>query len=292
MKRLSIALLTFQLAAILPLHSQDASPAAGSFHGVAGLQLYSLRDEFKKDGVPATLDRVKAYGITEVETAGTYGATPEDFRKQLQDRGLQPISGHFQYDALSKDIDAVAREAKALGLEYVICPWIPHGIGDFTEDDAHRAAQDFNRWGEILKKQGIKFGYHPHGFEFHPRDDGSTLFDLMVAETKPEFVVYEMDVFWITFPGVNPAKLLEKYPDRWQLMHLKDLRKGVRTGVYTGHTALTDDVPLGTGQVDWPSVLSAAAKVGVKHYFIEDESPTAAEAIPVSLKYLETLKKQ
>ena len=85
-------------------------------------------------------------------------------------------------------------------------------------------------------------------------------------------------------------KLLEKYPHRWALMHLKDIRKGAQVGIYTGHAPLTDDVPLGTGMVNWPAVLRAAAVAGVKHYFIEDESPTAVEAIPQSLKYLETLK--
>ncbi len=270
--------------------ASGADPGAGSFHGAAGLQLYSLRDQFKKDGVPATLDRVKTYGITEVETAGTYGLSPEEFKKELTERGLNPISGHFQYDALTKDVAAVVREAKILGLKYVCCPWIPHNIAEFNEADAHRAAADFNRWGEALKKEGITFGYHPHGYEFRPRDDGSTLFDLLVAETKPEFVAFEMDVFWVMHPGQDPVKLLEKYPTRWKLMHLKDIRKGARTGVYTGHTSLEDDVPIGTGQVNWPAVLSAAAKVGVKHYFIEDESPTAAEAIPKSLAYLAELK--
>lgn len=287
---MKLLLLTLS-ATLLPFLASAADPSGeGSFHGTAGLQLYSLRDTFKHDGVPATLDRVKGFGITEVETAGTYGLSAEDFKKQLESHGLTPVSGHFQYDALSKDINAAIRDAKALGLKYVVCPWIPHTIAEFSEADVHKAAADFNRWGEAFKKEGISFGYHPHGYEFKPREDGSTLFDLLMAETKPEFVIYEMDVFWITHPGQDPAKLLEKYPTRWQLMHLKDLRKGARTGVYTGHTSLEDDVPLGTGQVNWPVVLSTAAKVGVKHYFIEDESPTAVDAIPKSLAYLQSLK--
>jgi sugar phosphate isomerase/epimerase len=284
--------LLFALSACLlgsPLLADDPT-AAGSFHGVAGLQLYSLRNEFKKDGVTATLDRVKGYGFTEVETAGTYDLSAADFRKELEKRGLQPISGHFQYDALKKDLAGAIRDAKALGLKYAICPWITHEIADFTEADARRAATDFNTWGEAFRKEGISFGYHCHGYEFRPRDDGSTLFDLIVAETKPENVLFEMDVFWVTSPGVDPVKLLEKYPTRWKLMHLKDMRKGARTGVYTGHADLTDDVPLGTGQVNWPAVLSTAAKVGVQHYFIEDESPTSTAGIPKSLAYLETLK--
>lgn len=285
MKLTPLLLLSLSLATGL---FADDVPAAGSFKGVAGLQLYSLRDEFKKD-VPSSLDKVKSYGVTEVETASTYNLTPEDYRKELDARGLQPISGHFQYDALKKDLAGSIKTAKALGLKYMVCPWIPHDLANFTADDVRRAAADFNQWGEATKKEGITFGYHCHGYEFRPEGDG-TLFDLLVKETNPEFVTFEMDVFWVTHPGQDPVKLLEKYPGRWQLMHLKDMRKGAQTGVYTGHAPLTDDVPLGTGMVNWPAVLSTAAKMGVKHYFIEDESPTAVTAIPQSLTYLKTLQ--
>jgi sugar phosphate isomerase/epimerase len=99
-----------------------------------------------------------------------------------------------------------------------------------------------------------------------------------------------MDVFWVVHPGADPVKYLEKYPGRWQLMHLKDLQKGVPTGVYTGHAPNEQSVPLGTGQVKWAPLLAAAAKSGVKHYFIEDEHPQAAEQIPQTLKFLQTLK--
>ena len=278
----SIAFLFFVGAAIA------AEPAAGSFKGQAGLQLYSLRDEFKKD-VTAALNVVKNFGIVEVETATTYGIEPEKFRAMLEERGLKPISGHFQYEAFSKDLGAVIREAKALGLQYVACPWIPHELANFNEEVCRKAAQDFNRWGEELSKAGLKFVYHPHGYEFAPHGSG-TLFDLMVAETKPEFVSFEMDVFWVVHPGHDPVKLMQKYPNRWSLLHLKDLRKGARTGVYTGKAPHTDNVVLGAGMVDWPAVLREAARVGVKHYFIEDESPTATTQIPQSVKYLSGLK--
>ncbi len=281
-----VPLLVFSALTSLTL----AADPAGSFNGQAGLQLYSLRESFKTD-VPGTLDKVKAYGIKEVETAGTYGLTPDDFRKQLEARGLKAISGHFQYEALNKDIGTVIKEAKALGLQYVACPWIPHEIASFGEADARKAAADFNKWGEALKKEGITFAYHPHGYEFRPHN-GGTLFDILVSDTKPEFVAFEMDVFWVVHPGANPVQLLEKHPNRWVLMHLKDIRKGARTGVYTGQADKADDVVLGTGQVEWPAVLAAAHKAGVKHYFIEDESPTVESQIPASLKYLETLRKK
>ena len=286
MKRLLAALSCF--AAALTLSPAQSPAEVGSFKGVAGLQLYSLRESFKTD-VPGSLDKVKALGFVEVETAGTYNLDPAEYRKMLDAHGFQAISGHFQYGDLKKDIGAVIKTAKALGLQYVVCPWIPHNIADFTEEDVHHAAADFNQFGEALKKEGITFGYHPHGYEFRPFADG-TLFDLLVKETNPEFVSFEMDVFWVTHPGQDPVKLLEKYPNRWKLMHLKDIRKGAQIGLYTGHAPLTDDVPIGTGMVNWPAVLSTAAKVGVKHYFIEDESPTVEQALPKSLAYLKSLQ--
>ena len=125
----------------------------GSFKGVAGLQLYSLRDQFKTD-VPGTLDKVKAYGITEVELASFYDKSPAEFRQMLESRGLKPISGHMQYDALKKDIAGAVRDAKTVGLQYVACPWIPHSVAEFSESDARQAAKDFNTWGEAFRKKG------------------------------------------------------------------------------------------------------------------------------------------
>lgn len=284
-------LLTPLLASILTLTTQAADSGAGTFKGTAGIQLYSLRDQFKSD-VAGTLDKVKAFGFTTVETAGTYGVEPEKFAGMLKERGLTPVSGHFGYDAMKKDIAAVINEAKALGVKYAACAWIPHDIGNFSEADVTRAAGDFNTWGQAFKKEGITFAYHPHGYEFKPATEGSeeTLFDLLVKETNPEAVSFEMDVFWVRQPGKDPAALLKKYPNRWKLMHLKDISKTARTGIFTGKAPLTDDVPLGTGLVDWPAVLKAASEVGVKAYFIEDESPTVTDQIPQSLKYLESLK--
>ncbi len=263
----------------------------GDFKGPLGLQLYSLRDSFKAD-VASTLDKVKAFGFLEVETASTYGLGAEKFKALLDERGLKPISGHYQYDSLSKDLDGAVAEAKALGLKYAACPWIPHEDAVFGEAEVIKAAADFNRFGAAFKTAGITFAYHAHGYEFRPLKEGSneTCFDLLVRETKPEFVSFEMDVFWITHPGQDPVKLLAKYPDRWSLMHLKDIRKGAKIGSYTGHAPLTDDVPLGTGMVNWPAVLKQAAAVGVKHYFIEDESPTVIDALPITTKYLSGLK--
>jgi sugar phosphate isomerase/epimerase len=266
-----------------------AGPAGtgDSFNGPLGLQLYSLRDQFKKD-VPGTLAKVKEFGFTEVELAGTYGKTPEEFSALLKANGLKAIAGHFGYDQFKNDPEAVAKEAKALGLQYAGTAWVPHE-GQVTEEWVRETAKVFNKAGEALAKHGIKFYYHNHGYEFVPHGDG-TLFDLLMAETKPEFVSYQMDVMWTFFPGQDPAKLMEKYGNRWALMHIKDLKKGVATGSLTGGTDTKNDVVIGTGQVNWPALLGAAKKAGVKYYFIEDESPSVLEQIPQSLKFLEQVK--
>jgi sugar phosphate isomerase/epimerase len=258
-----------------------------SFKGPTGLQLYSFRDMAEKEGVEAMLDKTKALGFKYVEVAALGKFTPAEFKAQLDQRGLVPIGSHFSYERLRDDIEGVARDAKALGLRYVGCAWFPHK-DPFDEKQCRETAAIFNKAGEALAKHGLKFYYHNHGYEFVPFEQG-TLFDLLAKETDPKYVYFQMDVLWTVFPGQDPVKLLEKYPNRWLLMHLKDLKKGVPTGSLKGSTDLTNDVTLGTGQVDWPALFQASQKVGVKFYFIEDESPTVAEQIPQSLKFLESL---
>jgi sugar phosphate isomerase/epimerase len=252
-----------------------------------GLQLYSLREQFAGD-VPKTLDQVRNFGIKYVETHSTYGLTPEKFRAELDSRGLKAVSGHFSYERCRDDIEGVAREAQILGEQYVGCAWIPHK-DPFDETTCREAIKVFNRAGEALAKHGLKFFYHTHGYEFLPYGKG-TLFDLMMAETKPQFVHYEMDVFWIVHPGQDPVKLLEKYGSRFELMHIKDMKQGTPTGLFTGHADVASNVALGTGVIDWPAVFRAAQKAGVKWYFIEDESAASVQQIPESLSYLAKLK--
>ncbi len=267
------------------------SLAAVSFQDHTGLQLWSLRDQMKAD-VPAALDWVKAQGITEVETAGTGGLPAEEFLKLLNDRGLKAVSAHIGYDDLSKDLPKAIKTAKTLGVKYVMTAWIPHGKEGFTAELAHKAAADFSKWGEAFRAEGITYGYHPHGYEFVTlaSEGGKTAFDILIEKTKPEHVSFEMDVFWVFHAGVDPTALLKKHPTRWSLLHVKDIRKGAITGLSSGSAAPIDNVAVGTGQIDWRSVLSTAEKIGVKHFFIEDETPSPLVCIPDSLKYLRGLK--
>ncbi len=259
---------------------------SGSFRGPVGLQLYSLREVFAGN-VPLAIQMARGFGFREVELAGPYGWKPERWREALAHVGLRPVSWIVDYQVLDRAIESVAAEARALGVSFVGTAGIPHEA-PFTEAAARKAAQDFNRFGEALARHGLRFFYHNHGFEFVPHGD-ATLFDLIVRGTHPEFVTFEMDVFWTVHPGQNPVELLRRYPDRWSLMHVKDLRRGVTTGKLTGTEDVRNDVPLGSGQIDLPTVLRTAQEIGVKHYFIEDESPAVLDQLPQSLRYLESL---
>lgn len=278
-------------AVMLPLSpssAEAATPGTGpSFKGPLGLQLYSLREQFKQD-LPGTLDKVKGLGFRYAELAGTYDMPPDKFKTQLTIRGIEAVAGHFAYERFRDDPEGVAGEAEALGLKYAGCAWIPH-TAPFNEQACREAIAVFNRAGEVLAKHGLKFFYHVHGYEFRQQDDG-TLMDLMIKETHPRRVVFEMDIFWVVFPKQNPVELLNRYGKRWELMHLKDMRRGLKTGLLTGRTEVTNDVPLGAGQIDLAPLLRAAKKAGVKWYFIEDESPSAEKQIPESLRFLEQVK--
>ncbi|MFB9845236.1 sugar phosphate isomerase/epimerase family protein [Mucilaginibacter ginsenosidivorans] len=256
------------------------------FTGAIGVQSYTYRNSFPT-GVAATLDTIKALGITEMEGPNPKNTTPEEFKKMLDERGISMPSLGADYNAITKDPEPFIKLAKTFGSKYIMVAWIPHGK-TFTIDDAKKAVDDFNRAGKVLAENGITLCYHDHGYEFGPYEDG-TLFDYIVKNTDPKYVSFEMDMLWTFHGGGDPAKLLYKYKDRWKLMHLKDIRKGIANDL-TGGTDTRNDVALGTGQINVPEVLKAAKAIGIKHYFIEDESPNHAAQIPVTIAYIKSLK--
>lgn len=259
------------------------------FKGVVGLQTYSLRDTTKTDPVK-TLDLTVGYGFKYIEIdSNLMKAWPKDeLLKQLKKRNIVPIAAHWGFGDLAKDPEAVAKEAKAYGLEAVGCAWAKSGRGDLTEKEVRKIADVFNKAGAAMAKEGLKFYYHNHGYEFQPYKNG-TLFDLLAELTDPKLVYFQLDVLWTIFPGQDPVALMKKYPNRWLYLHLKDLRKGVE-GNLSGGTPHENDVVLGTGQADYSAILKTAQELGVKYYFIEDENPAVIERLPQSIKYLESVR--
>jgi sugar phosphate isomerase/epimerase len=282
--------LVFVLAAFCfsVLGAERAVGTGESFKGPLGLQMYSLRF-YQPTNLVAKLDLVKSWGIHTIEGgAPARGMSVEEFFKLLDERGIKLVSTGADYNRMKTNPDEVVAQAKRMGVKYVMCSWIPHTKGKFGEQNAREAIEIFNAAGKKFKEAGIVFTYHCHGYEFGKFEDG-TLFDLIVRETKPEFVSFELDVFWAQQGGADPAKLIEKYPGRFKLMHVKDLKKGAAINL-TGGAPDEDSVACGKGQVDWPAVLKAAQKNGVEHYFIEDEAKNAVEQIPETLRYLERVK--
>lgn len=262
-----------------------------------GIESYTYRKSFPIN-VVATLDTIKMLGFTELEGGVPKGMTVEEYRKLLDERGIKVPSTGAGYDQIVKEPEVVAARAKALGASFVMVSWIPHEGTNFTFANAKKAAEDFDRVGKVLKDNGLTLCYHNHGYEFHPLMEfpeaagmgkkDETLFDYIAQHTNPDYVSFEMDILWAQHGGADPVKLLNKYGSRWKLMHLKDLKKGVK-GDLTGNTPPENDVVLGTGQIDMPAVLKAAKKVGIKHYFIEDESNYVNTQVPLSIAYLKGL---
>jgi len=265
------------------------SPSAigqGLYTAPFGVEAYTFRKSFPL-GVAATLDTIKMMGFTEIEGGGGK-MPPEEFKKLCNERGISIPAGGTGYDDLVKDPQEVANMTKALGASYVMCAWVPHK-GDFTLENAKKAVSDFNAAGKVLKENGITLCYHAHGYEFQPYEK-ATLLDYIIQNTNPEYVSFEMDILWVQFGGGDPVALLKKYGNRWKLMHLKDLRKGVKKDL-TGGTSQENDVALGTGEIDIPGILREAKKAGITHYFIEDESSHVNTQVPQSIAYLKSLKK-
>jgi len=280
--------ITLLLLLLLGVSTLNAKKNSQLFPQTPGMVSFTYRNSFAKD-VAATLDTLKGLGIREMEFSNLFGKKAAEIRKMLDERGMFCTSFGVSYPDLTTKTAEVGENAKTLGAKYVRVAYIAHE-GAFTLEMAQKAVSEFNRTGKILKdKYGISFCYHNHGYEFVPYQEG-TLMDYIIQQTDPDYVGFEIDILWSFIHGQDPTKLIQKYPSRFKLLHLKDLRKGAELNA-SGGTAVENDVALGTGQLDLPSILTAAKKAGIKHYYIEDESPAYASQVPQSMAYLKGLQK-
>ncbi len=274
----------------LLLAAAGALPKAawGAFRAPVGINIYSLRYLAEKN-LPTTLALIGELGFREVETGELYGRSPAEFRRLLDGVGLKASSYTAGYDALGKDLEGVAAAAKILGAGYIVCSTIPHSAKHLVARDCAAAAANLNRWGERLAALGLRLCYHTHGTEFDRSPDG-TQFDTLAKLTHPAFVNFEMDIFWIVYGYQDPVQLLRRYPGRFPLMHVKDIRKGTVLGGSPADVREDDSVPLGTGLVDVRASLLAAEAYGVRHLYLEEEAVDAVPQVRLSLKYLAGLR--
>ncbi|MDM9632590.1 sugar phosphate isomerase/epimerase family protein [Robiginitalea aurantiaca] len=251
-----------------------------------GLQFYSLRNAFKND-VEGTLSQIQKWGITTVEGGETYGLPLGDFLSLLRKYELEVVSLLLPYEMFRDNPEEAIHIAKAYGAKYIGCAWIPHRENDFTIREVRHALEVFNRAGKLADDDGIQVFYHPHGYELRPYKTG-TLLDYMISEASD--FEFQLDVYWVRHGGQDPLALLEQYPDRFILMHMKDMAEGV-VGDFSGHSDVRTNVVLGRGQIDIAGLMRKASQLGIPYVFIEDESPKSMMQIPLSLDYLKSLQK-
>jgi sugar phosphate isomerase/epimerase len=231
-----------------------------------GLQLYSVRNLLPKD-FDGTLHQLAEAGYKDVEAAGFYNKTAQEFRHSMDQAGLRCISAHYTLTLFRQQLDQLMEYAHALGLSYLVCS-SSGGVhrdpskkgGELSLDDWRYVSDEFNRIGEKIKGAGMTFGVHNHTPEF-ATEDGVLVYDELLKRTDPKLVYFEMDCGWVTAAGRNPVDYLSKYPQRFPLMHVKDM---VREPDGKFHS-----VVMGHGVVNYHPILRAAT--GLKHYFIEQE---------------------
>jgi len=252
-----------------------------------GIQLYSLRDIIGKD-VKGVIEKVAKAGFKEVETYGYapkgsfWGLSPKEFKALLDANGLYSPSGHFAFDNYIStgnldDVKAYIDASNTLGSKYVVAPWLDDKLRK-TADDYKKVAERLNVAGELCIKSGINVGYHNHGFEFDKFGDKTGL-DILLSETDPNLVYYELDLYWAAHAGYNPVDLFKKYPRRFKMWHVKDMDK----------TKKDWNTEIGKGSIDFKSIFASASLSGVKHIYLEQETnyqPDHISSIKTSIDYI------
>jgi sugar phosphate isomerase/epimerase len=255
-----------------------------------GVQLYTVRD-LMKDDFDGTIAKVAQIGYKEVEFAGYFGRTGKQVREVVDKNGLKAPSTHVQYDELDDKFPAVIETSNEIGLEYIICPWIPEELRK-SPDIWKQASEKFNKCGEQSKQAGMQFAYHNHWFEFLPTN-GVLPYDVLLKECDPNLVKMEMDLCWITTTGTDPVKYFNEYPGRFPLVHVKDVKTmpKITSGGSQNFGDTVDLTSVGSGVIDWKRIFAHSDKAGIKHYIVEHDHPKQPiENITESYNYLEKLR--
>ncbi|HEX2393853.1 MAG TPA: sugar phosphate isomerase/epimerase, partial [Bacteroidales bacterium] len=208
-----------------PAPATENKPVDPKSFGLA-LQLYTIRDAMQTD-VPGSLKQVSDIGFKYLELAGYgdrkfYGMEPADFKKLVNDLGMEILSSHTNVEAEGITLDnakIMAEDHAKLGVKYCIQPWVVPEAR--TVNSYKKMVQDWNTVGKIMKDNGIQFGYHNHNFEFANLNGTVPFFDIIMADLDKDIII-ELDLFWTNKAGHNPIDLFNRYPGRFHLWHMKD----------------------------------------------------------------------
>ncbi|MBS1525390.1 MAG: sugar phosphate isomerase/epimerase [Bacteroidetes bacterium] len=275
------------LALSLPLAKTSlfASPA----HKISafGIQLYMVRDEMAKDA-PGTLKQLGRMGYKQLESFGGdkgmfWGMSNKEFQKLANDNGLSLISSHYNDEP--EGFEKQVEKAAEIGMKYLICPWKgpQKSIDKFKE-----FADEFNKNGEVCKKYGMRFGYHPHDYPYK-RVDGQLPIDVLLDNTDKNLVDFEMDFYYTVTEGQDPEAYIKKYSHRFKLCHMRDVLKQ-RLPPGSDEESACD---LGQGIINYPHLLTTGLDNGMKYFFVEQSRffhETPLQSAKVNIDYLKKLK--
>jgi len=246
-----------------------------------GIQLWSVKNALGKDPKDV-LKQLASFGYTQIESfeggKGIFwGMTAADFKKYMDDLGMKIISSHCN---INKDFEQKAADAASIGMKYLICPYIGPRK---SIDEFKKIAEDFNVKGDICKKNGIRFAYHNHDYSF-AAVDGQLPQDVMMANTNPDTVDFEMDIYWVVTAGADPVAYAEKHKKRFRLCHVKDRIKNT--------TEKDASCTLGEGSIDYPPMLKKLKAIGMEYYIVEQErydNTTELDSAKADAKYMSAL---
>jgi sugar phosphate isomerase/epimerase len=253
-----------------------------------GLQLWTVKEDMAKDP-KGTLKQIASFGYTEIEgfegNQGMFwGMTPAEFEQYTSELGIKMTSSHCNTDKLTGkgSLEGKAVQGISIGMKYLICPYKGP---QKSIDDFKRIADEFNKCGEVCKRNGIMFGYHNHDYTFKPVD-GQVPMDVLMQNTDSDLVVFEMDIYWVITAGADPLHYLDKYDKRFKLVHVKDRKRDAAPG--EGDASCN----LGTGSIDWEPLLHHAKMRGVRSFIVEQErfdNSTPLQSAEADAKYLKPI---
>jgi sugar phosphate isomerase/epimerase len=273
-----------------------------------GIQLWTVRETLRSDP-GGTLEQLRRIGYRTVESAGFGGLSAKQFRRLIDDAGLLCPSAHL--DFRSADVGAIFDDAHALGAGYAVSSILRPGTGAvpplspslqgaadalrmMTREDAKATAELANRIGAQAKRAGLQYAYHNHFFEFFDLGNGEVAYDVLLRETDPELVEFEIDCGWMKAAGHDPIAYFKKYPHRFPMIHVKDFLPAAGEDAGAATAALRVGAELGAGFIDYKPIFAAAKSQPLKYYFAEQEGPftrmTQLEAAKVSYGYLHALR--
>lgn len=251
-----------------------------------GIQLYSVRDDMAKD-TPGALRQLREIGFREVETAGCGKYTHKEFRRLLDDAGLKHPSAHIKF--AGSEFGPLFEQANLLGVQYATSSSLatanapappadipvtrraamtPMGLDGFT-----MLAVQMNDLGRQAKAAGLQYAYHNHNYEFEKMPDGSFGYDVLVLNTDPDLVKFEIDCGWMCAGGASPVTYLKKYPGRFKMIHVKEFSAIKSPSISLTGPTRPPGTDLGQGFIDYKPIFAAGRRAGIQHTFSEQEDP-------------------